>query len=617
MTQRRPYRSHKFPACDRCRRFKRRCTGGAPDRPCVLCSLQEAPCEFTSSPPQKSRSVSERPESSTIDEEAGQDRVGPHYHGGPNQDPSKPVLSMVANPVISEDIRILERYTSSQAPTNNPMVYMNVPRHREGLAMAENPGKQQVEILMQILKPSASELFDLYFEHIHPAFPVFDQDSFTQLYRNNKVSPTLTCDFFAVAQILWDFSPTLKKLPRPDSFFLWNLAVEALQQDFLVPGLSTLYGVVLDMAGRPICSVAQNTVNTGRAVSLALSLGLNRNPTDWKRPAIERDLRRRLWWAVLIHDYWSSFAHGTPPMIRKDQYDVPIPAVQDFVTSSHHSERHTIAYTCFSNLCRLTIILGDILPLAYNLTIDQDDIWKQIRRLESDLDVWDDRLPDEARPRDCDKRRIPGCSNLRLGYLSIRLLLKRIALHAAAVSTDTERKQNMAYYLGQLRRSAQDIVNFFCALTTAQFQEYWLPYTAHHLILTVIILLRCTVESREPVVAEKCRTDLDRFWKKLQAAAKDGWDLANICITQFAESVSKILSMSASSSTTVAVDALQAGPSVLLEPPEGRNGIPMQYIAPDLFPDILPYSNPDMSFDNQWDIGSLSGLGWMDMFPST
>lgn len=181
MTQRRPYRSHKFPACDRCRRFKRRCTGGAPDRPCVLCSLQEAPCEFTSSPAQKNRSASERaarrnvgqrtvvqsplprpePESSPIDEEAGQDRVGPHYHGGPNQDPSKPVLSMVANPVISEDIRILERYTSSQAPTNNPMVYMNVPRHREGLAMAENPGKQQVEILMQILKPSASELFDL------------------------------------------------------------------------------------------------------------------------------------------------------------------------------------------------------------------------------------------------------------------------------------------------------------------------------------------------------------------------------------------------------------------------------------------------------------------------
>ncbi|KAL4920175.1 fungal-specific transcription factor domain-containing protein [Aspergillus aurantiobrunneus] len=633
MPQRRPYRSHKIPACDRCRRFKRRCTGGAPDRPCVLCNLQEVPCEYASSPLQKSQSASDRAprrntsqqatlqssnpplRSSTIDGEAGQGQVGSDYHGGPNQGRFKPELSMIASPVISEDIRILERYLSSQTPTNNPAVYMKVPRRREGLAMAENPGRQQKEILMQILKPYASELFDLYFEHIHPAFPVFDPDSFTQLYREDKVSPTLTCDFFAVSQILWHHSPTLKKVPPPDPFFVWNLAVEALQQDFLVPGLSTLYSVVLDMAGRPICSVAQNAINTGRAVSLALSLGLNRNPSDWKRPAIERNLRRRLWWAVLIHDYWSSFAHGTPPMIRKDQYDVPIPDIRDLVTASRRSKENDIAYICFSRLCRLTLILGDILPLAYNLTIDHQDIWKQIRRLESDLDAWDDCLPSEARPQDGDDRRVPGCSSLWLGYLSIRLLLKRVALHATTVSPDTDRKDNIAYYLGQLRRSAQEIVSYVCALTETQLQEFWLPYTAHHLILTVIILLRCTVESSEPTVADKCRADLDRFWTKLQTAAKDGWDLANICITQCAESVSKILAMSASS--TVAVDSIELGPSALLEPSYVGSGTPMHYIAPDLMPDILPFSNPDMSFDNQWDIGSLSGLGWMDMFPST
>ncbi|KAL4781627.1 fungal-specific transcription factor domain-containing protein [Aspergillus varians] len=635
MIQRRPYRSHKFPACDRCRRFKRRCTGGAPDRPCVLCNLQEVPCEYAPrSSPQKSqsalgraarRSTSQRaalqspalkslPNSSAIDGEAEQDQVGPDYHGGPNQGPSKPELSMIASPVISEDIRILERYMSSQAPTNNPMVYLKIPRRREGIAMAENPGRQQKEILMQILGPYASELIDLYFEHIHPAFPVFDQDSFTRLYLENKVSPTLTCYFFAVSQIMWDLSPTLKKVPQPDHFFMWNLAVEALQPDFLVPGLSTLYAVVLDLVGRPISSVVQNAMNTGRAVSLTLSLGLNRNPSDWKRPAVERDLRKRLWWAMLIHDYWSSFAHGTPPMIRKDQYDVPIPVVDNLVTSSRQSERGVIAYTCFSRLCRLTLILGDILPLAYNLTIDQQDIWKQIRRLESDLDAWDDCLPDEARPRDGDERMIPGCSSLRLGYLSIRLLLKRISLHAATVSPDADRKDNIAYHLGQLRRSAQEIINYVCALTKAQLQEFWLPYTAHHLILTVIIILRCTVESSEPIVADKCRTDLDRFWTKLQSAAKDGWDLANICITQCAESVSKILAMSVSS-TAPTVDPIEVGPSALLETPDGESGIPMHYIAPDLMPDILPFSNPDMSFDNQWDIGSLSGLGWMDMFP--
>jgi hypothetical protein len=87
--------------------------------------------------------------------------------------------------------------------------------------------------------------------------------------------------------------------------FVWNLAVEALQQDFLVAGISTLYAVVLDLVGRPIYAVLLNAINSGRAVSLALSLGLNRNPSGWKRPAIEIELRKRLWWAVLIHDYWS------------------------------------------------------------------------------------------------------------------------------------------------------------------------------------------------------------------------------------------------------------------------------------------------------------------------
>jgi hypothetical protein len=136
----------------------------------------------------------------------------------------------------------------------------------------------------------------------------------------------------------------------------------------------------------------------------------------------------------------------------------------------------------------------------------------------------------------------------------------------------------------------------------------------------VIILLRCTVESPEPAIAEKCRTDLDRFWTKLQSAAKDGWDLANICITQCAESVSKILAMSVSAfsssaaAAATAVDPIEVGPSALLELPDVASGSPMHFIALELMPDILPFSNPDISFDNQWEVGGLSGLGFMDVF---
>ncbi|KAH8427449.1 Zn(II)2Cys6 transcription factor domain-containing protein [Aspergillus melleus] len=195
--QRRPYRSHKVPACDRCRRFKRRCTGGSPDRPCVLCHLQEVPCLISASPkaqagvrrssrreqrrvlPKQTPSnvnVTVHATPSQADPDVGQDeRIGTDYHGSPTQDRSKIELSMVASPVISEDIQILERYMSSKASSSmpvsvdgslshagaNPMVYLRVPRRREGLAMSENPGKQQKEILRQILKPYADELVRL------------------------------------------------------------------------------------------------------------------------------------------------------------------------------------------------------------------------------------------------------------------------------------------------------------------------------------------------------------------------------------------------------------------------------------------------------------------------
>lgn len=80
--------------------------------------------------------------------------------------------------------------------------------------------------------------------------------------------------------------------------------MEALQQDFLAPALSTMYSVLLDMGGRPIYSMLVNTINNGRAVTLAQTLGLNRDPTNWRRPKSEKSLRIRLWWAVVIHDRW-------------------------------------------------------------------------------------------------------------------------------------------------------------------------------------------------------------------------------------------------------------------------------------------------------------------------
>jgi hypothetical protein len=126
----------------------------------------------------------------------------------------------------------------------------------------------------------------------------------------------------------------------------------------------------------------------------------------------------------------SSFGHGIPPNITRNQYDVPVPVLSNLLTSGKESEERLRAAECFIYLCTLSEIMGDVLPLVYTLHIEQKDIWRQIRRLETGLDEWERNLPDHLQSFDQESTTpVSGSSSLLLGYLSIRLLLCRIALH--------------------------------------------------------------------------------------------------------------------------------------------------------------------------------------------
>jgi hypothetical protein len=147
---------------------------------------------------------------------------------------------------------------------------------------------------------------DRYFEHVHPSFPVLDENDFLRLYRadETKLPPALVCDLYALALFYWDLSPKLRRLPQPDILYVWNQAVAALTEDFHAPCLRTIQASLLDLTGRPVLTVHFNIINIGRTVSLAHSLGLNRNPSSWKITDHEKNLRIRLWWGLLIHDHW-------------------------------------------------------------------------------------------------------------------------------------------------------------------------------------------------------------------------------------------------------------------------------------------------------------------------
>lgn len=135
--------------------------------------------------------------------------------------------------------------------------------------------------------------------------------------------------------------------------------------------------------------------------------------------------------ALLTFSSRSSFAHGVSPNITNRQYDVPVPTLTD-LTHDGQPEDGMKASGCFIHLCTLSVILGEVLPLVYDL--EQRDIWRDIRRRETELDIWEQNVslpisgPNEKYPYP-----ISGLSSLCLSYLSVRLLLCRIAFRVSVV----------------------------------------------------------------------------------------------------------------------------------------------------------------------------------------
>ena len=75
----------------------------------------------------------------------------------------------------------------------------------------------------------------------------------------------------------------------------------------LNPSIYTIAAVLLNVGGRPTTLVFNNAGQLGFAISIAFTLGLNRDPSDWDIPASEKCFRIKIWLGLVIHDRWYAF----------------------------------------------------------------------------------------------------------------------------------------------------------------------------------------------------------------------------------------------------------------------------------------------------------------------
>ncbi|KAJ8109449.1 hypothetical protein OPT61_g7453 [Boeremia exigua] len=524
--------------------------------------------------------------------------------------------SLMMNPPMAEDITVLQQYltstttepripsrvynTISTVPGGSPVVYLTVPKRRRGMRTAVDSGRTQREIIEHVLGSLASDVRNTFFEHLHPCFPVLDEKTFLDMWQNDsdRISPALVCDIYASALQVWSRSKVLSKQKRPDPHFIWNQAVAALQDDFMAPTISTVHAAVLDLLGRPVIGVTGNIVNAGRIVTLAQSLGLHRDPSSWKATRHEKNVRINLWWGVLIHDYWSSVGHGIPPTINPQYHDVPIPTFEfEGDERTHASLQSYRSNVAFVNLCKLSQILGEILPLVYALRESTGEIKRRLRKIECAIDDWVLALPEFLHPASFAQHAVNGASNLCFAHLSLKLLVCRLSFKAV-LEEPNQPPEARQYHLAMLRNAVLEASEFIINLTQSQLQEFWMPYTSYLLVTAATILLRCTIESKDLTMKNTCATKLIAFRDRLRVARNTlQWDLADFCLERCDEPIQKIADAIGipQSHLTTATNTEDTTMPLSSEPNWDTVDLPS---TSDLF---LPMDSLDYPWETMWD----------------
>lgn len=200
------------------------------------------------------------------------------------------------------------------------------------------------------------------------------------------------------------------------------------------------------------------------------------------------------------------------------------------------------AASIFIHLITLTQVLDTYLEYIFCL---QQKSGSMLFNGENKLIEWEDSLPQELRRivlRGVDLSE-PGSSNLRMAYLYVKLLDRRLeADHASHQAFLHENP--IPNRLIQARGVAEEIVSLVQELNSSSISDYWLPLCAFVLSNTVAFLLRCTLEIEHHQVGLAKSVSLKLAAAMIEALRSHrqqfGWDIGDICLTQYAEITEKL-----------------------------------------------------------------------------
>lgn len=404
-----------------------------------------------------------------------------------------------------QSIRIRKMTDGPGADNNIPTFFMI--QHNALTAKAQPPERAETleryrrDVEDMVSDDVGRRLIHLFYRYVQPYFPILGRESLThprddEGTRNPSSVPTcLLAAIYghALAFCAWDEKLCVEVYTPPSADALFRIAWLSVLPLLHTPSLAALQTLLLLGQRRPTNKHVSDTPFKGfimtAAISIAQSLGLNRDPSDWPLPAWEIKQRRRLAWATYIQDKWLALNSGRPSQIQSDDWDVSPLNEEDFAEKDRNLDGpESFSSQHFMRLCELTQIANDILRELFSIKATKalhnslEATLEVAKPLRLRLTEWYQHLPvglfPQSSPQTPDNNRyqshqqheLDGNGSLHLAYITSKIELFRAMLRPRI--TDNNATAVSALRTGAMA-VAREVFEFLEGLNARELEAFW------------------------------------------------------------------------------------------------------------------------------------------------
>jgi hypothetical protein len=399
-----------------------------------------------------------------------------------------------------------------------------------------------IDDIERLVAPHGRKMVDLYFEVVHPSFPIIQKTVFYEKYERSprEFSPPLLAAIYILAINWWELSDELSQHPKPSLSALEKIMRTSLADATWRPKLSTIQAGLL-LSQKP---EGDQWAPTAQLVAIAQELGLHLDCSHWKIPAWEKGLRKRLAWALYMQDKWGALVHGRPSHIFSSNWVVLPLAQGDFPDDEYDDddaeEKREVerGRTLFMQMVHLSQILAETLDTFYTLQAMQAVtnagpqgthlVLSLAKPIQLKLKEWYAAIPQPIRmDSSFQSNTLPANRLNSVGYLHLGYFATEITLHRRIIRSLASDAQAVDPYVQHICRSAAkarliSAMDFVNRLTPQHLRAFWYfaSKTNFALIGTFGSLLWATSPGREE--ADWYRRRLGEYRWTLSVSSKPG-----------------------------------------------------------------------------------------------